>query len=916
MKKLIALISAALIGAMAANAVPAKRVYHTFTQPDGTTVTAMVVGDEHAHYFVTKDGTAMTKAEDGFLRPANKEMISTLTSLAKERRMSRGVADRTPVSRADASTGSKYHGLGHFSEDFPRKGKVKILVFLVEFTDVNFKTPDPQDYFTRQLNQEGFSEDRATGSARDYFLAQSGGLFDPEFVVLGPVKLAHNMAYYGGNDYWGNDQAPEKMVIEAVKAMDGQIDYSQYDYNNDGKIDNVFVIYAGYGEADYRGKGYEDTVWPHNFEIRNGGFYDGKRLYGYTCANEIAPDGIANGIGTFVHEFSHVLGLPDLYNTSNSYDTSTPSEYDVMDYGPYVNDGRTPPSYSSVERNAMGWMYPEEFNGAESYTLEALTKSNEAYIIPTHKDNEFFIVENRQKEGWDKYLPGHGMLIWHVTFNQSVWDSNNPSGSNPVGIDLVEAGGTANASYPSVMAKYPFPGTANVTSFTPDTRPALKANDGTRINFPITDIVESNGIISFDVLGGRVEFDIPEAPTLNANERGDLEISWAPVKRALDYQLTVTCGGKPYEDYTDFSVGDVNEYTIKSIDGGLDYGVSIRAVNGNTYSEYSPEALVTAPIVDFKYRMVKNAAAEASGRTATLSWDALADAVAYTLTIEAETEGGTGSETHNFGSNSELRLPTGWEWNGSSSDVYRSSAPSLIGESAPSLKFAKDARVLTSSIYDLEITNVKFWMVASGVSTQSTSTFELLARPGIDSEWTTVFTVSSLNQYNSKGKTFEADVPTGMHQLRFLYNKNVGNVGLDDVTVYTVARSYEKTMDRVNVGNVLSYKTEIPDGANILRFFVEGINAAGEYSLPSKVAAARPTTSGIEDIESGSSLKINGKTVTYSGQSGRLVKVFGLTGITVAETISDSNGTATVTLPSSGIYIVVTPEGAHKVKID
>jgi len=916
MKKLTALISAALIGVMAANAVPAKRVYRTFTQPDGTTVTAMLVGDEYSHYYISQDGKALTRTEDGFLRPASDEHIATLKSRGKDRRMARKVSEQAPISRADASTGSIYHGLGHFSEDFPRKGKIKVLVFLVEYTDVKFKTPNPQDYFYRQLNEPGFSEDRATGSARDYFIDQSGGAFDPEFVVLGPVKLAHNMAYYGSNDYWGNDKAPEEMVIEAVKAMDGQIDYSQFDFNNDGKIDNVFVIYAGYGEADYRGSGYENTVWPHNFEIRNGGTYDGKRLVGYTCSNEIAPDGVANGIGTFVHEFSHVLGLPDLYNTSDSYDTSTPSEYDVMDYGPYSNDGRTPPNYSAAERNAMGWIYPEEFNGPMSYSLETLGKSNEAYIIPTHKNNEFFVVENRQKEGWDKYLPGHGMLIWHITFNQAVWDSNNPSGNNPVGVDLVEAGGSANSNYPVTMAKYPFPGTANVTSFTSSTRPALKTHDGTPIEYPITDIKESNGIISFDVLGGLIEFPVPEAPMVSATEKGTIEVSWTPIDRAKDYQLTVTCEGKPFEDYTDYSVGDVTTHTISGVDGELDYAVSLRAVNGNTYSEYSPEAHVTTPTVAFEYRMVKNARATTEGRVATLRWDALPGAVSYALTIDAQTVGGSNSETIDFGSNNELRLPAGWEWNGPSSDVYRSSAPNLIGESAPSLKFSKDARTLTSVVYDTEVTHVKFWMVSAGASTTSTNTFNLQARPDADSEWTTIYTVDNTRQYNNKGQTFETDVPSGMYQIRFIYNKSIGNVGLDDVVVTTTTRSYSNTMDRVNVGNVLSYKVEIPVEATTLRFFVEGINADNVYSMRSKIVETTSGQSGIEDVVEESQLVVSGKSVTYHGKAGQAVKAFGLTGILVAESITDGAGTATVTLPTSGIYIIVTPDGAHKVKID
>ena len=453
MKKLLTFAAATLVGVLAVNAVPAKRVYRTYTQPDGTTVTAMKVGDEFGHYYVAQDGRAMLRDAAGTLRVADDNAIKMVRQRADKRR-----ENRMSMSAKAQDTGSKYHGIGHFSAPYPRSGKVKSIVFLVEYTDVKFRTPDPNTYFTRQLNEPGFNENGAMGSARDYFLAQSHGLFDPDFEVYGPIQLAHPMSYYGGTDpLLGEDAHAGEMIIEAAQALDDQIDFSKYDLDNDGNIDNVFAIYAGYGEADYDD---ENTVWPHAFELYEEIYgqtftFDGKRLFGYACANEITPPSPAkpgdtpNGIATFCHEFSHVLGLPDLYNTNNAYDMSTPNAWDLMDYGSYNNEGRTPPNYSAVERNAMGWMYPEEFVGPESISLESLSKSNKAYIIPTNLDNEFFVVENRQQDSWDTYLPGHGMLVWHISFDQTIWDNNEPNvprrGFNN-GVDIVEAGGFVDAS--------------------------------------------------------------------------------------------------------------------------------------------------------------------------------------------------------------------------------------------------------------------------------------------------------------------------------------------------------------------------------------------------------------------------------------------------------------------------------------
>lgn len=312
---------------------------------------------------------------------------------------------------------------------FPAKGEQKALVILVEFADCEFFTPDANQYFTSLLNAEGCDLDGATGSARDYFVQNSSGIFLPDFDVYGPVTLSQPVKYYGGNDRWGNDEAPHKMIIEACQLLDSEVDFSLYDRDGDGTIDNVFVFYAGRGEATSGGA---NTVWPHSARITEWEpmteyLFDGVMLDSYACTNEQVGNHTC-GIGTFCHEFSHVLGLPDLYATS--YSTAfTPGDWSLLDSGSYNNGEKTPAGYSIFERYALGWIDPKVITGAEQEITLRNVAENDGGIIATARENEFFLLENRQQTGWDTYIPGHGMLVWHVDYRESVWVNNTVNNS-------------------------------------------------------------------------------------------------------------------------------------------------------------------------------------------------------------------------------------------------------------------------------------------------------------------------------------------------------------------------------------------------------------------------------------------------------------------------------------------------------
>lgn len=368
------------------------------------------------------------------------------------------------------------------------------LVILVNFADKAFITDAQEmrdmingDNYSRSYKM-GFKTITAKGSARQYFIDQSWGQYQPQFDVAGPYTVSKNMSYYGGNDYSNEDKNPYDMIIEACQLADADgVDFTQYDNNQDGEIDFVYVFYAGYGEADGGGA---NTIWPHTFWIKDGAgktvLLDGKLLNSYACGNELsAGTKIHDGIGTFCHEFSHVLGLPDMYYTGNSltFAAKLMGTWDIMDYGPYNNDGNTPPSYSAYERFFMGWLTPTQITGNKDVLLHPLNSGRGAGLIAASTHNmvgndpnpaTFYLLENRPKEGWDQYIPGSGMMLTKIQYNYSNWFYNTTNNNaNKLGVDIIEADGINTGTNSSGENKYYngkagdlFPGSENVFEYT------------------------------------------------------------------------------------------------------------------------------------------------------------------------------------------------------------------------------------------------------------------------------------------------------------------------------------------------------------------------------------------------------------------------------------------------------------------
>jgi M6 family metalloprotease-like protein len=541
-------------------AVPASPDPITITQADGSVLSVKLQGDEFYHCQTTLDGYLLTPDANGILNYAQQDSLGNIVSTnvkahdiekrsAEELLLLQGLnkninfSNRSMKSRVQRAPSAVSASSSATSTGYPLTGSPKALIILVNFSDLAFVTASPNTAYTNLLNQAGYSDNGGTGSAADYFRDNSMGVLTPQFDVVGPVTLPKTMAYYGTNDAQGLDLYPQQMVIDACTAAHNSgVNFSQYDTDHNGVVDNVFIYYAGHNEAEGGGV---TTIWPHKWNLPNHAtVFNGVAVYNYACTSELRSSTGTNmcGIGTFCHEFGHVLGLPDYYAT-NSATHHTLSSWNIMDYGPYLNSGRTPPAYSGYDRFFLNWLVPTEIKDAGNYSLNALNTSNNAYLITQNGNSnlignnpnpvEFFTLENRQNTGWDSFLPGHGMLLTHIYYNSSTWIANTVN-NDPLamGVDIIEADGLANSTTLSGDA---FPGTANVTFY----NPLLRA--GTDIGKPITEIVETNGVISFKLKGGLATLDplttasAPNHLVVKMEHNGEVLVQFSGAGLGLQY---------------------------------------------------------------------------------------------------------------------------------------------------------------------------------------------------------------------------------------------------------------------------------------------------------------------------------------------------------------------------------------------
>lgn len=548
MKKIILSIALAML-TLTASAVPARRTQRTLTLSDGTQVTATLSGDENYHYWKTADGRAFVMNEENIPQEISLQQAQSKLQAKVQARNAHRIAKRTK------------HKAAWGAETNPISGERKGLVILVNYKDKKMQHTQAEynDYF----NKVGYSDNNCTGSVRDYFLSQSYGKFSLDFDVMGPVTLSKNLSYYGDNDSDGNDKHAAEMVAEAVKLAVSGIDLKRYDWDGDGYVDQVYVVYAGYGEhADAPA----NTIWPHEFELSEAAKYNdgpgaltinGVTIDTYACSSELrgSSGNKMDGIGTACHEFSHCLAIPDMYDTSADGENFGMNVWDLMDYGSYNGEdgyGETPAPFTSYERMYCGWLTPVELTQPCNVNdMPAITKEPVAYLIRNANPKfpgEYYLLENHQQESWDAYAPAHGMLVLHVDFNSNAWKQNTVNNvASHQRMTIIPADGKLSHYN---TAGDTWPGTSKKTALTDSSNPAAKlynlnSNGRKFMGRPIENIAEKDGLISFTFDGGKALPQLATPTALPATQvtASGFTAQWQKVEGATSYEVQLTATG-------------------------------------------------------------------------------------------------------------------------------------------------------------------------------------------------------------------------------------------------------------------------------------------------------------------------------------------------------------------------------------
>lgn len=571
MKKILLSIAFALMGIASGFAAKAHTALTTITQSDGSQLTIRLHGDEHFSWYSTADDVLLVQVGSNYY-VAQVEEDGTLKATPQ---LAHNAGERGTVEEQVINNQNKEKFLNLLYAEpqalakpigtvtpayFPHTGSPKALVILVEFQDVKFKTSDPVATFTHYLKgADGEAAPKANnayvtkgmvnyGSVSQYFNDMSQGKFTPQFDIVGPVTVSNNSAYYGGNFGNSTDTNFAKMIAEACKNVSNTVNFADYDQNNDGYVDLVYIIYAGYSES-FSGNS-SDCLWPKSGTNK---FYepgtnnllmlDGKQICRYGINNELNAtpsdwiDGkpLLNGIGLFCHEFSHTMGLPDLYPTveTSRVDNQNPEYWDLMDGGEYTYNGYFPTPYSPWEMDVMGWTTPIELGDeAKQVSLNSYASDRTAYKI-NGENNEYLLIQNIQTDGWWGGITKAfktGMLVWRIDYPYDVVSLGNRL-NNEIGkpnVMIVPADGyviseynvtdddESKAKYKASLKADPFPGANNVPELL-----SVKLNKSI-LEKPFYNIKETNGVITFDYLKDYATGI--DSPVIQQNQEKDTRI--------------------------------------------------------------------------------------------------------------------------------------------------------------------------------------------------------------------------------------------------------------------------------------------------------------------------------------------------------------------------------------------------------
>lgn len=601
-------------------AVPTGGVQRNIIQTDGKLLTIRQFGDEYCHFMMTLDGYMVIENEQGGVYYSTYSDNKLLSSgiLAHNLAQRNGLEKKYLEDRLNAKydewvldTIKNIHQRLQDNANARRLktqrrtfgvpstyiGQKKGVVILVEFPNLQMSSPTSNNDYNRMFNSPNYSDNNHVGSVHDYFLDQSYGQFDLTFDIVGPVMVSKNYGYYGSDALSGyNDMNVGEMIIEACSLADEYVNYQNYDWDGDGEVDQIFIVYAGYGQAT---GGPSNTIWPHEGYLTNGLILDGVRISQYACSNELYGSSGATlmGIGTACHEFSHCLGLPDLYNTDYSGAFGM-SYWGMMNSGSYNGPkriGEVPCGYTAFERWFAGWLDFIDIEKSQKIDqLPSLEKQPMAYRITNEGDtNEFYVFENRQPDKWFKYVSQHeglhGLLVTHIDYDFKAWTTNKVNtATKHQRMSPIVADNSYGETYGDLAGDL-FPGNKNITELTNVSHADYggklfnKNTDGSyNMNKSILDIKENEGLISFNVI---FNYEIPTPVALEATDisSNSFRANWtSEIADTYTMELEIVKSVKPYiveriiiEDIskTEYLVSDLSavfcNYRVRSHKGDL-----------------------------------------------------------------------------------------------------------------------------------------------------------------------------------------------------------------------------------------------------------------------------------------------------------------------------------------------------------
>ena len=643
-------------------AVPAVPWPVEKTQPDGSKITVYIRGDEKVHWMESLDGYTLMYDTEKYIVyaeqdagrnmvPSNRKFTETstppgrvmkgLTYSTEQIRVMQQIWEVTgniPPQRAGATTGSR-----------------KALCVLMGFKDKPF-TKDKNEFQTL-FNQVGLypADNSSKGSVRDFFRENSYGQLDLTVTLAGPYTTDNNLSYYAPESRW------QTFAREAAqKAYNAGINFNEFAVN--GVLETFHILFAGYGDENINNG---QQIWSHKwgFPTVNLG---GVSLSVYSCSPELRGSSGSNTtfIGVICHELTHVFGSPDYYDTDyagSGGNYAGSGNWDLMANGSWNDSGRQPAHINMFQKILYNWVTPVELTSPLDVTgmppsAQPATSFTEtlvpyppgppvAYSIQANSNGEMYVLENRQKIGFDSSTPGTGLLIWHVHPGALTGNANNAG--HPQQMYPVVASSTIPiptgtvASYGSVnSAGAPFPGSSGKQTFSAKTTPAMFTWTGLQtVAKPLTEITEAaNRTVSFKFMDGPAD---PVANLQSSVSAGNVTLSWnAPAtgevqgyKIYRDGLLQYTINNKATTHYTQISVTNgTYVYGVSAFYEATESDLATKSVTVTTGSD-----AYRLPVVNLQGKSTFNGVYLSWGRPFNSGWMTIAGTPVYYVYFDQPT---------------------------------------------------------------------------------------------------------------------------------------------------------------------------------------------------------------------------------------------------------------------------------------